>query len=108
MQKAAAKLNDEQQKTWKEISGHRLNSSPTPGRDSEWLTASFRRHCGDGLVQQRSRSRGDDPGSRFHFDPRSADLRGAEPSVPPQSYSTVTLLARLRGLSMSQPRRRAT
>ena len=42
-----------------------------------------------------------DPGSRFRFGTiaRSASFR---------LHSTVTLLARLRGLSISQPRRRAT
>ena len=107
LEKVAAKLNDEQQKTWKELIGapfRGASSSPGPS-NSTGATDTHRlgsMSC-HGLISDTRSRIADDPRSRFAFRIRLA-VRIPILAAADARHSTVTLLARLRGLSISQPR----
>ena len=81
--KVVAKLNDEQQKTWKEMLGASFEYKPTPS----------------------ARATTDSIGCRSSISRPRINRCGVSFST---NHSTVTLLARFRGLSISRPSRSAT
>ena len=102
LDKVTAKLNDEQQKTWKELLGAPFRSDkpdPRPAND--------RAADGFALSHEIPESAIRDLSFQFAAD-STFELDTFRPSLRLSAHSTVTLLARLRGLSISQPRRRAT
>ena len=105
MDKVVAKLNDEQQKTWKELIGAPFKVEFQPRLANDRVAIGLNNRRSHQSAQPSSEEIPDRAirGSSLSLSGANSPCRFRRLILPSFDHSTVTLLARLRGLSISQP-----